>query len=60
MLDKLKNEVFMTYEQYLERQEQNNLKDVPYRVKLLILGGLVNWKEVLPYWFEEFKKRGVK
>ena len=48
----------MTRKEALEKLEtmpedkfQPFFKSLPYRVQLCCQGGLVNWKQVLPYWY---------
>lgn len=42
----------LTYEEFVTRQEQNDLADVPPRARLSIKGGLVDWQDVLPQWYD--------
>lgn len=45
-----------------EDKFQKFFETLPYRVKLLIKSGMVDWREVLPEWYEKthFKVKGEK
>jgi hypothetical protein len=39
-----------------EREFQTFFDSLPPRVKLMVKGGMVDWKEVLPQWYINFKE----
>jgi hypothetical protein len=50
----------MTFEEFVTRQEENDLADVPKRVRLMILGGMVDWEPTLRMWYEHLYGKGEK
>lgn len=58
--DRLAEVAAMSLEEFITEQERNNLADVPARTKLLILGGMADWKEVLPTWLNQYKSEYAK
>lgn len=51
------NEALKVLEKMPEEEFQDFFKSLPYRVRLCCQGGLVNRKEVLPYWYIKYKKK---
>ena len=48
--------VLKTLEEMPEEEFQAFFKSLPYRTRLCCQGGLVDWREVLPYWYLKKKK----
>ena len=46
-----KKEALVILETMPEKQFQAWFKELPHRVRLMVRGGMVNWKEVLPIWY---------
>ena len=45
-----------TLEEMSEPEFQEFFKSLPYRVQLCCKGGLVDWRETLPEWYEKSMK----
>ena len=58
----MKNKIIKIIETMPEDKFQKFFEALPSRVKLLIKSGMVNWREVLPEWYEKmfFKVKGEK
>ncbi len=55
--DRLMKVSQMSFDEFVTEQERTNLGDVPARTKMLILGGMVDWKETLTSWLETYKSQ---
>jgi hypothetical protein len=44
-----------TIETISDEEFDTFFKQLPERVKLIVKGGLADWKEVLPEWYEKYK-----
>ena len=51
MLDLLEKGALKILEEMPEKKFQDFFKSLPLRVQLCCKGGLVDWREVLPYWY---------
>ena len=50
-------EALIVLENMPEKQFQEWFGDLPYKVRLMVGGGLVNWREILPIWYIKTERK---